>query len=59
MVETIFDESQLARAFGGNHVIHVAIIRGLAAAGVMKDLRRLKQYRQENGDGEVQECKEL
>jgi len=49
MVETIFDEDQLARAFGGNHVIHVAIMRGLSSAGVMEDLRRLKLYRQEKG----------
>jgi len=44
-VETIFDESQLARAFGGNHVIHAAIIKGLASAGVLEKIRRLKIYR--------------
>jgi len=46
-VETIFDENQLARAFGGNHVIHAAIIKNLASDGVRERLRRLNLYRQE------------
>jgi len=43
-VKTIFDESQLARAFGGNHVIHAAIIKGRASAGILEKLRRLALY---------------
>jgi len=46
-VETIFDESQLARAFGGNHVIHAAIMKGRPGDGVIERLRRLRLYRQE------------
>jgi len=47
VVETIFDENQLARAFGGNHVIHAAIMKSLAGHGALETLRRLKLYRQE------------
>jgi len=50
---TIFDESQLARAFGGNHVIHAAIMKGLAGAGVLEKLRRLTVYRQAGSEGNM------
>jgi len=52
-VETIFDEGQLARAFGGNHVIHAAIMKGSASAGVLERMRRLKLYRQAEIEGNM------
>jgi len=49
-IETLFDEQQMSIAFGADHVIHVALLQGLAGNGFIDRLQRLKKYR-----GEIKE----
>jgi len=51
-IEMLFDEQQMSVAFGAYHVIHVALLQGLAGNGFIDRLRRLKKYR-----GDIEETK--
>ncbi|RCL00259.1 MAG: hypothetical protein JSC188_000980 [Candidatus Tokpelaia sp. JSC188] len=47
-VLTLFTSEEMSLAFGDDNVVHVAVIKSLAADGFTKRVRRLMAYRDEN-----------